>query len=329
MILLKDLIEQKIKLEVKDTIDLILEDLPIITQILTKITNEVKIPAGQDAKDILFNFFPDRGDWTPQDKILNKQNYPLTLTYGVDSKGNPDVRNIYPVAIVITDAIPGAWQKSSDLDAYGMIYNFEVLAEDYFYEEIQLILSKHSEFYNQFRDTISFASDDYTNIVTYTIPSFGNIQNAYGRKMFSSFLQFSMLFIRNGVLGNEIELFLQITPQGDFFKLPHLTFSTTKSKIGDANTFQGDSVALMLHNQQTLTFDIGLLYTKSTVTTQIVNEILEQSFLTKTYNLKYSDSNSAIPDKIYKVMLSDASMTANIGEFVSLSTSWVLAKELD
>jgi len=377
MILLKDLIEEKIKPEFKETITSLLGDMPRISEILNKISTEATIPQGKDAMDLLFNFFSDRGNWTPQDSIKGYNNHPLTITFGLDDKGRPNVKTVYPIAILITDATNGSYQKSAELDAYSMIYNFEVIAEDYDYEEIQLLLSTHSNRFNQFNDSVTFSSRNFTNMIVYDIPSFGTIQNAFGRQMFSSFMQFSMLFVKNGVLGNTVKLSMKIeedtlitagsfitgnrykiqtigttnfitigaasntvglefiatgpgTGTGTaftayFLPIPFITFGMTKSKIGDANTFQGEKIAKMLHNQQVLTFNIGLIYTKSTVTTQILNEIFEEDYLSKIYTLRYEDGEI---EKDFKIMLSDSSITANNGEFVILASSWVIAKEL-
>lgn len=362
MILLKDLINSKIKEEFKQTVILIQGDLKN-----QKLVTDF---------DRYFTFFSDRGDWTPQDPILDEQKHPVTINDGIDNKGNPLTRKIYPIAILITDAINGSWQKSAELDAYSMVYNFEVIADDYDYDDIMLILSTHSDIYNQYRDSTTFVTENYATVITYQIPSFGTIQNAYGRKMFSSFMQFSMLFIKNGVLGNDAQLSLQIndatnlipspsiltgekyeivsvgttdftligaasntvgtifTATGSgtgtgtayqFLTIPFITYSMTKSKMGEGNTFQGERIATMLHNQQTLSFTIGLIYTKSTLTSQILADIFDNQYLTKVYKLSYDDGTI---EREYPVFLSDGSMVANQGEFITISTSWVLAKEL-
>ena len=311
MILLKNLVTNKIRGEFQATVTAVQEDL-----------NNAELASNFDD---YFTFVYDRGDWTPQDPILDNHGHPRTFTDGVDETGQPNVRTIYPVVIIITDATNGKWQKTADLDAYSMIYNFEVIADDYDYDDIMLILGTHSDLYNQYRDATSFSADNYTCIMSYDVPSFGNIQNAYSRLMFSSFMQFHMLFIKNGMMGNDIELTMEIETEDGDLPVPFLTFSLTKNKIGDANTFQGEKIAKMLNNQQTLTFNIGLLYTNSTLTRHILSDIFDDDYLTSIYVLKYSDGSL---NKTYRVYLVDGSMTANVGEFITLSTSWVLAKEL-
>lgn len=365
MILLKDLVETKIKEEFRATVILVQGDL-----------NNALLASDFDN---YFNFFYDRGDWSPHAPLLDNQKHPKTINDGIDAKGNAKTRQIYPIAILITDTMPGNWQKSAELDAYSMIYNFEVLADDYDYEDIMLIMSTHSEIYNQHRDATSFSSSNYSCIMSYSVPSFGSIQQAYGRRMFSSFMQFSMLFIKNGVLGNDVQLSLvtntnaisaasmvageqykiatlgsttnwnqvagtigvtyavgdivlvddSVATDGtvyEFLTLPFLTYSMTKSKLGNAETFQGEKIAKMLHNQQTLTFDIGLIYTKSTLTSQILADIFDENYLTEVYVLNYDDGTI---NRNYNVFLSDGSMVANIGEFITISSSWVIAKELN
>jgi len=112
----------------------------------------------------------------------------------------------------------------------------------------------------------------------------------------------------------------------EFLTLPFLTYSMTKSKLGNAETFQGEKIAKMLHNQQTLTFDIGLIYTKSTLTSQILADIFDENYLTEVYVLNYDDGTI---NRNYNVFLSDGSMVANIGEFITISSSWVIAKEVN
>ncbi len=312
MILLKQLIDDKLINEFKSTV-----------QGLEAQLNNKELATDFDN---YFNFFSDRGDWTPQDPIIGINNRPATITLGLDVNGKPFTRKKYPVAIIITDAFNGKWQKSADVDAYTMRYNWTAYAEDYDYDDIVLIMNEHSNIYNQSRDDTTFAAEDYSSTHSFDIPSFGSIQNMWGRQAFSMFMPFNILFIKDGVVGNDIVLSIDFDDDGGFMPLNQLTYSMGRAKLGDGNTFQGDKQAKMLNNTQTLSFTAGIIYTKSTVGIRIVREILENGFLSKVYTLRYNDPN--FTDIDFEVFASDLDFNGDQGEFAGVSITFVLAKEL-
>jgi hypothetical protein len=398
MIPIKKLVDDKLSIEFLDSITELLS-----SNQLTTIKNKIDAISVKRPNDnpitLLFNFYVDKGDFDPQEAIKDSNGYDVSFQNGLDAEGKPNITAIYPIPIFISNNVGGDYQRSAELDAYSAGYTYEIIASDEDYEDIQKILSFHTDRLNQFIDSNTFAviedtDESYTCTESFTLPVFEEVMNYQGRKIIVAGIGVSMLFIKNGRLGNSINLYFKINSNiqtvnatalivgkpykiktlgntnwntvagttgvtysvgseficavvgtgtgvaetNDFYKIPFLSFAVKKSKVGNSHTFQGERIMKNLHNQQMVGFSTRLIYTKSEITRSFLNEIFDDAFLTKKYTMKYHDGKigaNGLPiissdsiTKEYIVMVSDGAMNGDIGDFITIELSFVIAKEL-